>query len=195
MEKRNSSLNTDSQWSKQEPCFACATRVWLAVNHNTSITSGEWVRCSKRITRASKLGSCQSDVCNSWGYEWLQKSKDSLKDCFENVNIQEWICISLTYQVNISINDFKNHFWLSLFQIICRYFYYYYLIQEMPFEEKVYGQCRRQDHNGLFVSTSCSDGLTMHKNLTSTQIPIIIKWDENFHEFLISNVICIIEST
>ena len=26
------SLNTDSQWSKQEACFACATREWLAVN-------------------------------------------------------------------------------------------------------------------------------------------------------------------
>ena len=25
-------MNTDSQWSKQEVCFACATRVWLAVN-------------------------------------------------------------------------------------------------------------------------------------------------------------------
>ena len=24
---------------------------------------------------------------NSWGYEWLQKSKDSSKNCFENVNI------------------------------------------------------------------------------------------------------------
>ena len=37
------SLNTDSQWSKQEACFAHATRVWLAVNHNTSVTSGELV--------------------------------------------------------------------------------------------------------------------------------------------------------
>ena len=35
------SLKTDSQWSKQEACFALGTRVWLAVNHNTSITSGE----------------------------------------------------------------------------------------------------------------------------------------------------------
>ena len=35
------SLNTDSQWSKQEACFARATQVWLAVNHNTSVTSGE----------------------------------------------------------------------------------------------------------------------------------------------------------
>ena len=35
------SVNTDSQWSKQEACFACATQVGLDVNHNTSVTSGE----------------------------------------------------------------------------------------------------------------------------------------------------------
>ena len=34
------SVNTDSQWSKQEAYFARATRVWLAVNHNTGVTSG-----------------------------------------------------------------------------------------------------------------------------------------------------------
>ena len=42
--------------------------------------------CSKCIARACELGSCQSNLCSSWGYERLQKSKDSLKDCFENVN-------------------------------------------------------------------------------------------------------------
>ena len=84
---RTASLNTDSQWSKHEACFAPATRVWLAVNHNTSVTSGEWARCSKRVARASELGSCKSNLCNLWGYERLQKSKDLLKDCFENVYI------------------------------------------------------------------------------------------------------------
>ena len=34
-------VNTNSQWSKQEACFACATQVWLAVNHNTSVISGK----------------------------------------------------------------------------------------------------------------------------------------------------------
>ena len=34
-------MNRDSQWSKQAACFACATPVWLAVNHNTSVTSGD----------------------------------------------------------------------------------------------------------------------------------------------------------
>ena len=47
------SVNTGSQWSKQEACFARATQVWLDVNHNTSVTSGERIRCSKRIARAS----------------------------------------------------------------------------------------------------------------------------------------------
>ena len=27
-------------------------------------------------------------LCHSWGYERLQNSKDSLKACFENVNIR-----------------------------------------------------------------------------------------------------------
>ena len=81
------SVNTDSQCSKQETCFALATQVWLAVNHNTSVTSGEWIWCSKRNARASELGSCQLNICHSWGYERFQKSKDSLKACFENVNI------------------------------------------------------------------------------------------------------------
>ena len=35
------SVNTDSQWIKQEACFARATQVWLAVNHNTSVTAGK----------------------------------------------------------------------------------------------------------------------------------------------------------
>ena len=32
-------MNMDSQWSKQEACFACAPQVWLAVD-NTSVISG-----------------------------------------------------------------------------------------------------------------------------------------------------------
>ena len=55
----------------------------LSIITRTCITSGECVGCSERIARASELGSCQSNLCNSRGYE----SKDLLKDCFENVNI------------------------------------------------------------------------------------------------------------
>ena len=32
-------MNTDSQWSKQESCFARTTGVWLPTNHNTSVTN------------------------------------------------------------------------------------------------------------------------------------------------------------
>ena len=71
MEKRNSQC----EHGKQEACFAPATQVWLAVNHNTS------------IALASELGSCQSNLCHSGGYEWLQKSNYSLEAFFENVNI------------------------------------------------------------------------------------------------------------
>ena len=63
MEKNGrASVNTDSQWSKQEACFARATEVWLVVNHNTSVSSGERIRSLKRYTRTSELGSCQS-IC------------------------------------------------------------------------------------------------------------------------------------
>ena len=41
----------------------------------------------KCIAQESELGSCQSNLFLSWGYEQLQKSKDSLKACFKNVNI------------------------------------------------------------------------------------------------------------
>ena len=57
MEKRNSQL----EHGQQETCFACVTRVWLAVNHNTSITSSLLVRSSKHIAWASELGSCHSN--------------------------------------------------------------------------------------------------------------------------------------
>ena len=59
MEKGNSQLKPRRPMEKQEACFACATHVWLTVNHNTSVTSGERIRCSKHIARASELGSCQ----------------------------------------------------------------------------------------------------------------------------------------
>ena len=42
-------MNTDSQWSKQEACFACVTRLWIAINHNTSVTSDELVRRLKLL--------------------------------------------------------------------------------------------------------------------------------------------------
>ena len=65
MEKLNSQFEYGQPMEHTKACFACATQVWLTVNHNTSVTSGESVRCSKRIARASELGSCQSNLCNS----------------------------------------------------------------------------------------------------------------------------------
>ena len=41
MEKRKSQLVHGHPMDEQEACFACATQVWFAVNHNTSVTSGE----------------------------------------------------------------------------------------------------------------------------------------------------------
>ena len=42
MEKNGTAgVNTDSQWNKQEACFALATQVRLTVNNNTSVISGE----------------------------------------------------------------------------------------------------------------------------------------------------------
>ena len=54
---------TAEKWNSQcDACFACVaqSQLWLAVNHNTSVTSVKLVLCSKRIARANELGSCQS---------------------------------------------------------------------------------------------------------------------------------------
>ena len=60
MENRNSQLEHGQPMEQARGLFFDhATRVWLAVNHNTSITSG-----SKRIARVSELGSCHLNVCN-----------------------------------------------------------------------------------------------------------------------------------
>ena len=59
--QKNRLMSTNSQWSKQEACFARATQALLAIDHNTSVTSGECIRCSKCIARAGELGSCQSN--------------------------------------------------------------------------------------------------------------------------------------
>ena len=41
MEKLNSHLEHGQPMEQKEACFACATQVWLAVNLNISVTSGE----------------------------------------------------------------------------------------------------------------------------------------------------------
>ena len=41
MEKQNSQFEHGQPMEHKEACFACASQVWLAVNYNTSVTSGK----------------------------------------------------------------------------------------------------------------------------------------------------------
>ena len=77
-------MNTDSQWSKQEACFACATQVWLAVNHNTSVTLANELDFQSVLVSLAAVN--QIYVIHE-AMSGCKKSKDSLKACFENVNI------------------------------------------------------------------------------------------------------------
>ena len=72
--------------NKPEACFACATPMYLPVNHNTNILANEFdVRSvlHGQESLASAIGICVLHEAKNW----LQKSKHSLKACFENVNI------------------------------------------------------------------------------------------------------------
>ena len=42
------------------------------------------------LHRQVSLAPVNQILCSSWGYEWLKNSKDSLKACFDNVNIILW---------------------------------------------------------------------------------------------------------
>ena len=57
----------------------------LSITTPVSPLANEFDVRSVKATRASELGSCQSNLCNSGDYERLRKSKDSIKDFFENV--------------------------------------------------------------------------------------------------------------
>ena len=48
------------------------------------------------------LAAVNQILCNSWGYEQLQKSKDSLKDCFENVTKQSNSLLIITWYVVVA---------------------------------------------------------------------------------------------
>ena len=74
-------------WDTQEGCFAHATQMWLAVNYmQVSLLANEF---HVRIVLHGQvsLAAVNQVLCNSWGHERLWKSKELLKDCFENVNI------------------------------------------------------------------------------------------------------------
>ena len=53
-EKRNSQREQGHPVEQTRSVFCTCDWVWLAINLNVSITSGEWVRCSKCIARAKK---------------------------------------------------------------------------------------------------------------------------------------------
>ena len=69
MEKRNSQLEHGQPMEQTRGLF-CTFDSDVA-DHNTSVTSGEWIRCSKRIARAIELGSCQSNEAMN-GYKNLK---------------------------------------------------------------------------------------------------------------------------
>ena len=70
----------DSQSSKQETRFVRATQVWLAVNHKlVSFLANEF------DVRSVLHGQMSLNVVDQMYVERLQKSKDLLKACFENV--------------------------------------------------------------------------------------------------------------
>ena len=58
-------MNTDSQWSKQEACFAHATQLWLAVNHNISVTSGDEFDVQSELHRQVCLAAVNQLLCGS----------------------------------------------------------------------------------------------------------------------------------
>ena len=72
--------------------------MWLAVNHNIGITSGERVRCSKRIARKSETGSCHQICLIHVAMNGCKISKDSLKACFENVDIHVYTLMYIHVQ-------------------------------------------------------------------------------------------------
>ena len=61
--------------------------MWLTVNHNTSITSGNEIDVRSVLHGQVSFAAVSLILYNLRGYEWMQISNDSLKDNFENVNI------------------------------------------------------------------------------------------------------------
>ena len=58
------------------------------------------------------LAAINQSLCNSWGYERLQKSKDSLKACLGNVNILD---------INQSEDNLEKHFFISYKEKVARW--------------------------------------------------------------------------
>ena len=87
-------MNRDSQWSKQEACLACATQVWLTVNHKTSSLLANEFDVWSVLHRQVSLAAVNRIYVVHEAMNGCKKSKDSLKACFEYVNIDT--CVSAT---------------------------------------------------------------------------------------------------
>ena len=80
-------MNTDSQWGKQEACFVRAYQVWLAVNHNTSVTSGNESDVQSELHGQVSFVAVNQIYVIHEAMNGCKKSNDPLKACYENVNI------------------------------------------------------------------------------------------------------------
>ena len=86
MEKRNSQLEYGHSMEQTRGLFLhvrlrCGS---LSITTPVSLLANEFDVRSVLLGQMS-LAAVNQILCNSRGYERLQKSKDSLKDCFENV--------------------------------------------------------------------------------------------------------------
>ena len=82
MEKRNSQLEHRQQMEQTRGLFC--TSCHSGVTRCPSQHQYHFWRMSSMFEAyctACELGSCQSNLCHSWGYERLQKSKNSLRNC------------------------------------------------------------------------------------------------------------------
>ena len=77
------SVSMDSQWSKQEACFAPATR---ALTTPVSVLANEF-DVQSILHRQVSLAAVNQIYVFHEAMNGCKKSKNSLKACFENVNI------------------------------------------------------------------------------------------------------------
>ena len=68
------------------------------------------------------LAAVNQNLCSSLGYERLQKSRDSLKDCFENVNIELNTC-TMKYILFTKPPFLFCHRFRTLFKCKCLEYY------------------------------------------------------------------------
>ena len=83
MEKGNSQLEQANKRFVLHVRLRCGS---LSITKSVSLLANEFDVRSV-LHRQVSLAAVNQSLCKSCGYERLQKSKDSLKDCFENVTI------------------------------------------------------------------------------------------------------------